>query len=95
MLRSDHRELRNRLPTLISQDRYLYWSTEQERWLVDVKALYADSVEKHNTVGFIFSETDIDCPGGKATWSYFNDDGVFKPAPEISVKMICRTNYGK
>ena len=79
---------------LFSQDRWLYWSTVQERWMIDIQANYGDSVKKHNTVGFIFSETDTVCPGGNAIWSNWDNDGVFKHAPEISVKMICRTNYG-
>ena len=80
---------------LFSQDRYLFWSTGQERWLVDAGVIYTDGVDKHTAVGFIFSETNIGCPGGNAIWSQYQSGGVFKPDPEISVKFICRTKYGK
>ena len=73
----------------------MFWSIRDERWKIDVEAFFeANEIFQRNTVGFIFSETNVVCPGDNAVWSLYNDDGVFKPAPEISVKMLCRTNYG-
>ena len=80
---------------LFSQDRYLFWSILDERWKIDTKAILDGDENLHRDfVGFIFSETNVLCPGDNAVWSKFNDDAVFKPAPEVSVKMLCRTNYG-
>ena len=74
----------------------MFWSVLDERWKIDVKELKNGNDEvKRNTVGFIFSETNVICPGDNAaTWSQFQDDGVFKHDPGLSVKMVCRTNSG-
>ena len=86
---------RMKVSILYSQDRYLFWSTEREKWLVDAGVIYNDNVAKHTAYGFIFSETK-GCPGGhNAIWSQYQEGGVFKHDPEISVKMVCRTKYGK
>ena len=73
----------------------MFWSVLDNRWKVDVPSVYnQDDVVKRDVVGFIFSETDVLCPGDGATWSQYQSDGVFKLDPDLSVKMVCRTNYG-
>ena len=75
---------------LLSQDRYMFWSSGDERWKVDKYRIYADSVAKRQAVGFIFSTSNAECPVD-AVWSQNQD---IKPDPNLSVKMRCRTNYG-
>ena len=75
-------------------DRYLFWSSSDERWKVDLEEHYADEVKRSEVYGWIYSTSNVGCPGDNSIWSQYLENAVFIPDPNLSVKMLCRTNYG-